>query len=241
MSKYILDDVVEEFFDKDSIEQDIHHHPISWGLALLCVLPPLMLVLLPDGDFSSLGPLEKIVVLAMETMLEFQFMIAPILCFALAYRRHVAPAVLVAMGSSAIIVGAGGSYINQLTLDYVWVGPLVAMVVIAPLVLVLRNKRKQLNPGRSRQVWATLMAVSILMFAAGTLVPAVSEAGAVNCTTMIDAGAAVLKVHDDECIAEWDAYGWASLGLVVFAIGWAWPRGRHIVEEIADDIVEAAT
>jgi hypothetical protein len=54
------------------------------------------------------------------------------------------------------------------------------------------------------------------MFAAATLVPAVA--------TEFD-----------------DNIGWASLGLVVFAIGWAWPRGRHLVEEIADDIVEAAT
>ena len=70
MSKYILDDIVEEFFDEDSIEQDIHQHPMSWSLALLCVLPPLVLVLLPDGDFSSLGPLENVVVLVMGTMLD---------------------------------------------------------------------------------------------------------------------------------------------------------------------------
>ena len=45
MSKYILDDIVEEFFDEDSIEQDIHQHPLSWSLALLCVLPPIVLLL----------------------------------------------------------------------------------------------------------------------------------------------------------------------------------------------------
>ena len=60
------------------------------------------------------------------------------------------------------------------------------------------------------------MAVSILMFATATLVPAVT--------------------------AEFDeTYGWASLGLVGLVVGWAWPRGRHIIEEIADDIVDAAT
>ena len=214
MSKYILDDIVEEFFDEDTIEQDIHHHPVSWGLALLSVLPPMVLVLLPDGDFSSLGPLEKIVVLVMETMLEFQFIIAPVLCFALAYRRHVAPAVLVAMGSSAILLASG--IFMDVSYD-AWHRVPTAVAVLIPFIVVLRKKRGQLNPGRSRQMWATLMAVSILMFATATLVPAVAAE------------------FDDE------SYGWASLGLVVLAVGWAWPRGRHIVEEIADDIVDAAT
>jgi hypothetical protein len=213
MSKYILNDIVEEFFDEDSIEQDIHHHPVSWSLALLCVLPPLVLVLLPDGDFSSLGPLEKVVVLVMETMLDFQFIIAPILCFALAYRRHVAPAVLVAMGSSAILLASG--IFMEVSYD-AWHRAPTALACLAPFIVVLRKKRSQLNPGRSRQAWATLMAVSILMFATATLVPTVT--------------------------AEFDeTYGWASLGLVALVVGWAWPRGRHLIEEIADDIVDAAT
>jgi len=91
-----------------------------------------------------------------------------------------------------------------------------ALAALIPFIIVLRKKRGQLNPGRSRQIWATLMAVSILMFAKATLVPAVAAEFDVN-------------------------YGWASLGLVALAIGWAWPRGRHLVEEIVDDIVEAAT
>ena len=187
--------------------------PYLGGLALLSTLPPLALVLLPDGDFSSLGPLEKIIVLIMETMLDFQFVIAPILCFALAYRRHVAPAVLVAMGSSAILLYSG--IFMEVSYD-AWHRAPTALAALIPFIVVLRKKRGQLNPGRSRQIWATLMAVSILMFATATLVPAVT--------------------------AEFDEnYGWASLGLVALVVGWAWPRGRHIVEEIADDIVEAAT
>ena len=214
MSKYILDDIVEEFFDEDSIEQDIHQHPMSWSLALLCVLPPLVLVLLPDGDFSSLGPLENVVVLVMGTMLDFQFIIAPVLCFALAYRRHVAPAVMVAMGSSAILLSSG--IFMEVSYD-AWHRAPTALAALIPFIVVLRKKRGQLNPGRSRQIWATLMAVSILMFATATLVPAVTA-----------------EFNDE-------SHGWASLGLVVLAVGWAWPRGRHIIEEIADDIVDAAT
>jgi hypothetical protein len=219
MSKYILDDIVEEFFDEDSIEQDIHHHPISWCIALFSILPPLVMVLLEikdpmNGDeLASLGPLQSIVGFIMESMATYQFAIAPPLCFALAYRRHVAPAVLVAMGSSAILLASG---IFMEVSNDAWHLIPTAVVALIPFVVVLRKKRGQLNPGRSRQMWATLMAVSILMFAAATLVPAVA--------TEFD-----------------DNIGWASLGLVVFAIGWAWPRGRHLVEEIADDIVEAAT
>ena len=220
MSEYILDDIIEEFFDEDSIEQDIHHHPVSWCLALFSILPPLVMVLLEikdpvNGDeLASLGPLQSIVGLIMELMATYQFAIAPALCFGLAYRRHMAPAVLVAMGSSAILL-ASDTFVDVITNDIFSV--VIAVIAIAPFVIVLRNKRNQLNPGRSRQIWATLMATSILMFSVGTLVPAISK------------------------IAEYENYAWASLGLVVIAIGWAWPRGRHIVEEIADDIIEAAT
>jgi hypothetical protein len=220
MSEYILDDIIEEFFDEDSIEQDIHHHPVSWCLALFSILPPLVMVLLEikdpvNGDeLASLGPLQSIIGTIMELMATYQFAIAPVLCFGLAYRRHMAPAVLVAMGSSAILL-ASETYVDVIANEMLSVA--LAVIAIAPFVIVLRNKRTQLNPGRSRQIWATLMATSILMFAVGTLVPAVSK------------------------IPEYESYAWASIGLVVIAIGWAWPRGRHIVEEIADDIVEAAT
>jgi hypothetical protein len=110
----------------------------------------------------------------------------------------------------------------------------VAAACLAPFIIVLRKKRTQLNPGRSRQVWATLMATSILMFAVATLVPAVASYGESDVCTGVG-------LIDAACVDEWSTYGWASIGLVVAAIGWAWPRGRHIVEEIADDIIEAAT
>jgi len=237
VSKFIIEDVIEEFMDEDSIEQDIHQHPISWGIALLIVTPPLVAALLQmddprtDSALDSLGPLQPIVGSVMALMLQTQFIVAPIACFALAHRRHLAPAVLVAMGSSAIILTIDN--FTEIT-DAMW-GPVIAAVCLAPFVIVLRNKRTQLNPGRSRQVWATLMATSILMFAVATLVPAVASYGeAEACAT------GTLTV-DAECVDEWSTYGWASIGLVVAAIGWAWPRGKHIIEEIADDIIEAAT
>ncbi len=238
MSKYILDDIVEEFFDEDSIEQDIHQHPLSWCIALLIVTPPLVAALLQMNDprtdpaLDSLGPLQSIVGLVMFMMLQTQLFVAPIACFALAYRRHLAPAVLVAMGSSAIMLTLDISTQPGFWPDGI-LGPVVAAACLAPFIIVLRKKRTQLNPGRSRQVWATLMATSILMFAVATLVPAVASYG----ESEVCAG----ELIDTACVDEWSTYGWASIGLVVAAIGWAWPRGRHIVEEIADDIIEAAT
>jgi Ca2+/H+ antiporter len=239
VSKFILEDVIEEFMDEDSIEQDIHQHPVSWCIALLIVTPPLVAALLQmddprtDSALDSLGPLQSIVGLVMFMMLQTQLFIAPIACFALAYRRHLAPAVLVAMGSSAIMLTLDISTQQGFWPDGI-LGPVVAAACLAPFIIVLRKKRTQLNPGRSRQVWATLMATSILMFAVATLVPAVASYGESDVCTGVG-------LIDAACVDEWSTYGWASIGLVVAAIGWAWPRGRHIVEEIADDIIEAAT
>ena len=239
MSKFIIEDVIEEFMDEDSIEQDIHHHPVSWCIALLIVTPPLVAALMQMDDprtdpaLDSLGPLQSIVGLVMFLMLQTQLFIAPIACFALAFRRHLAPAVLVAMGSSAIMLTLDISTQQGFWPEGV-LGPLVAAACLAPFIIVLRKKRTQLNPGRSRQVWATLMATSILMFAVATLVPAVASYGEADFCTEAE-------IVDTECVDGWQTYGWGSIGLVVAAIGWAWPRGRHIVEEIADDIIEAAT
>ena len=35
-------------------------------------------------------------------------------------------------------------------------------------------------------------------------------------------------------------YGDGPLLLVAGAIGWAWPKGGHIIEEIAEDIIDSA-
>lgn len=249
MSKFILEDVIEEFMDEDSIEQDIHQHPLSWCIALLIVTPPLVAALLQMNDprtdpaLDSLGPLQSIVGLVMYMMLQTQLFVAPIACFALAFRRHLAPALLVAMGSSAIML----IWWKQLQEPVFWPdgiwSPIAAAACLVPFIIVLRKKRTQLNPGRSRQVWATLMATSILMFAVAILVPTVGMyAKEEFCPTWgsEDMDQFYAQLSPAPCEEE-ATYGLGSLGLVVLAIGWAWPRGRHIVEEIADDIIEAAT
>jgi len=247
VSKFIIEDVIEEFMDEDSIEQDIHQHPLSWCIALLIVTPPLVAALLQMNDprtdpaLDSLGPLQSIVGLVMYMMLQTQLFIAPIACFALAFRRHLAPAVLVAMGSSAIMLTLDISTQQGFWPDGI-LGPVVAAACLAPFIIVLRKKRTQLNPGRSRQVWATLMATSILMFAVATLVPAVGMyADEEFCPPFEGEMDQFYPQLSPAPCDEPTMYGLGSLGLVVAAIGWAWPRGRHIVEEIADDIIEAAT
>ena len=79
-------------------------------------------------------------------------------------------------------------------------------------------------------MWAGLMATSILMFAGGTLVPALSGFSTTNeCTGL---------ASSDICSSNY--LDWGALGVVALAIGWAWPKGRHIVEELADDMLNAA-
>ena len=90
---------------------------------------------------------------------------------------------------------------------------------LSALVMILRKKRKQLPAGRARNTWAFLMSVSILMFASASLVVALQ-----NSST--------LEISDE--------IAWSSLLVVAGAIGWAWPKGRHIIEEVADEIIDVA-
>ena len=64
------------------------------------------------------------------------------------------------------------------------------------------------------------MSTSILMFASATLVVALQNTG----TPKID-----------------DALAWSSLLLVAGLIGWAWPRGAELIEDLAEELVEKAT
>jgi hypothetical protein len=63
------------------------------------------------------------------------------------------------------------------------------------------------------------MTVSTLMFASATMVTAIQHME----SPQVD-----------------DTMAWSSLLLVAGALGWAWPRGGHIIEEIAEDIIDSA-
>jgi len=226
VSEFVITDAVEEFFDDDAIQRDLDEHPLTWGLALVLVTPAIVLSLIePGAELTGIQELDMVLLLIHGTI----FLTAPVASFILAHGNHLAPSLITAMGASATVISTP-VFTDLFPSSNGIVPPIIAILVIAPLILVLRNKKWQLNPGNSRNMWAGLMATSILMFAGGTLVPALSGFSTTNeCTGL---------ASSDICSSNY--LDWGALGVVALAIGWAWPKGRHIVEELADDMLNAA-
>ena len=205
---------------------DVQHHPLAWAIALLVVAPGVILgvqgVKNGAGFASSTGLTNETLLLAAEMLFDFlvigQLVLGPGVCAAMARRKHLGPAVLVAMGSSAVLM-INNQVIIDLALLYDAITVFACIACMAPLIIVLRNKRVQLPAGRARHTWAFLMSVSILMFASATMVEAIQYMD----SPQVD-----------------DTMAWSSLLLVAGAIGWAWPKGGHIIEEVAEDIIDSA-
>ncbi len=210
---------------------DVKHHPLAWALSLLVVAPGVILGIQEIADGAELSKmmgidpeslLHQIVTMIVDFVVIGQLVLGPGVCAAMARRKHLGSAVFVAMGSSAVLL-LNNQVIIALAQQYDVIAVVACIVCMSPLVIVLRNKRMQLPAGRARHTWAFLMSVSILMFASATMVAAIQDAEAL---TSIDG---------------WnDTMAWSSLLLVAGAIGWAWPRGAHFVEEVAEEIIEKA-
>tara|TARA_B100000700_G_scaffold53032_1_gene56459 strand:- start:14530 stop:15246 length:717 start_codon:yes stop_codon:yes gene_type:complete len=236
MSEYIIEDVIEEFSDEDALAKDVNNHPLAWAFALIVIAPPLIAVLMGHGEGTDAGKkldsvpesMRTILGMTMDFTLMIQFILAPMLCWYMAQKRMLMPAALIAMAASAVLLSAG-NYSSRFDADQSLLGLVASIAATVPFILVLRNKRMQLNPGKERKTWSMLMAISILIFASATIVPA-TEMFSVN---------EVCDSDDSDCIGDWKNYSWGSLGIVVIAVGWAWPRGRHIIEEVADDLLES--
>ena len=210
---------------------DVKHHPLAWALSLLVVAPGVILGIQEIENGTELAKLygidsesllHQIVTMLVDFLVIGQLVLGPGVCASMARRKHLGSAVFVAMGSSAVLI-MNNQVIIALAQEYDIIAVLACMFCMAPLVIVLRNKRVQLPAGRARHTWAFLMSVSILMFASATMVAAIQDAETI---TSIDG---------------WnDTMAWSSLLLVAGAIGWAWPKGAHIVEEVAEEIIEKA-
>tara|TARA_Y100000766_G_scaffold47475_1_gene37724 strand:- start:229 stop:918 length:690 start_codon:yes stop_codon:yes gene_type:complete len=226
MSEFIITDAVEEFFDDDAIQRDLDEHPLTWGLALLLVAPAIVLSLIePGSELTGIQELDMLLLLIHGTI----FLTAPIASFILAHGNHLAPSLIIAMGASATVMSSP-VFTDLFPSQNGLIPPIISILILVPFVLVLRNKKWQLNPGSSRNMWAGLMATSILMFSGGTLIPALNGFATTNeCTNLASA---------EICASNY--LGWGALAVVAMAIGWAWPKGRHIVEELADDMLRAA-
>jgi hypothetical protein len=166
----------------------------------------------------SHGSLFAIGTLIYDFLVMGQLALGPGTCAALARGRYLGPAVLVAMGSSAVLM-LNHEVVENIAQAYDVVAPILSLVCIAPLVIVLRNKRTQLPAGRRRHTWALLMSVSILMFSSATLVPALIHMSSTHVAPEL---------------------AWSSLLVIAGMIGWAWPKGREVVEEVAEEIIERA-
>ena len=217
-----------KLFLKDLKESGgVQSNPLAWAIAILVVAPAIIIGLkgIENGEeFSNhIGLSNDLLVSGAIVLFDFivigQLVLGPGACVAFARRKLLGVSVFVAMGSSAVLMIS-----NQVVRDLAEANGLLAVgacsLCLTPMVMVLRNKRKQLPAGRARHTWALLMSTSIVMFASATLVVALQNIE----SPKID-----------------DALAWSSLLLVAGAIGWAWPKGAELIEDLAEELVENAT
>ena len=247
----LVPDLIEDFLEDDAIEEDLEKYPWNWIIALVIITPAIFDQVLEANEFT----LEQSILTPVEPLLEFLstsvVLIGPIAALFFSIREHIGPTLICAMGTSAavLIQGTEGPLFLQTGLpDFLsnGAGPMViSIALIAPLILVLKNKKKLLDPGNSRNAWCTLMATSILMFAYGTFYQGAEQLHTSDdllgdCS---DSLLASLCNHDSisSILGEGGTLGGAGMLAIALAIGWAWPKGRYIVEEIAEDILDTAT
>ena len=214
------------FIDELKTSGDIKHNPLAWFISLIIVAPGVIIGVndIENGEsfaasFSIDSELIKsIAILLFDFLIIGQLIIGPGACTIFAKNKNLGPTVFVAMGSSAVLM-INHEVIVKMAQTNDILAVLTCIGCLAPLVLILRNKRKQLPAGRARHTWAFLMSVSIMMFSSASLVVALQN----SSTLEID-----------------DGIAWSSLLVVAGAIGWAWPKGRHIIEDVAEEIIEKA-
>ena len=217
-----------KLFLKDLKESGgVQSNPLAWAIAVLVVAPAIFVGIegIENGEqFSNyIGLSNDLLISGAIVLFDFivigQLVLGPGACAAFAKRKLLGAAVFVAMGSSAVLMIS-----NQVVQDLAEANGLLAVgacgLCLTPMVMVLRNKRTQLPAGRARHTWALLMSTSIVMFASATLVVALQNIE----SPKID-----------------DALAWSSLLLVAGAIGWAWPKGAELIEDLAEELVEKAT
>lgn len=243
-SEYILDDVVEEFFDEDTLMSNIKNNPIKWIVSLSLILPGMIYTSQGYTEYSAAisdWGLPTNFEVILEILITGQLMIAPVSCYLFSRTGNVAPALLIAMAGSAILV-SNPHEIARMSQGLGTPFALFCLAMTAPMIIVLKSKKKLLDPGKERMAWCSLLAISILMFSSATVVPSAGVALAeLNC----DEGAgALLNEFDffagtlDGCDAA--TFRYAPMLFIVAAIAWAWPRGKEIIGDIIDDIVEHA-
>lgn len=229
--EYILNDVIETFSDEDTLLSDIQNNPVKWLLSLAVIVPGLAYTL--SGKTSYEAALDT---WGLPTRLDWilacfvagQIVIVPLSCYFLTRTGNAASGLFIAMGGSVILV----SNTSQIFPIFILLGFPFCVALSVPMLLVLKSKKKLLDPGKKRLASCTLLSMVILVYATAVLVPAAGGLRNQACTEdssgpLIDE-TDVLSDLTDPC-ADYIIFT-PILGMVA-AISWAWPKGKKSLEE----------
>ena len=225
-SKEKLNLSVKSFVSYVKTSDEVRSNPKSWLLALTIVGPGILFGIIgvesSDELVSKIASDNAFASMLVPVVYDFlvfgQFFLGPGFCLVLAKNRFLAPALLVAMGSSTVLL-LNNQIIVDLAIANEFLAIVLSVICLLPFLSVLKNKRKQLPPGNIRHSWAFLMSVSILMFSLATLVEALENINSIDVSQNM---------------------ALSSLLIVAFAIGYAWPKGAELVEDVAEDIIARA-
>lgn len=233
--EYILDDVVETFLDEDTLMSDIQNNPVKWLLSMAVIGPGAAYTLSGKTSYET-----ALSAWGLPTGLEWilaifvtgQLFIAPLSCYYLSRTGNIASGLFIAMGGSAILMANP----DEIARFSEVLGASFALFCVAlsiPMLIVLKNKKKLLDPGKERITWCTLFSAAIIMYTAAVIVPSAGVA-LVDVSCEDDSGALLSEV--DVFAAATDAcevlqYRYAPMLGMAAAISWAWPRGKKSLEE----------
>ena len=192
-----MDETVEEY----DILRDVRNNPVKWLLSLIVIGPGLVYTFSGKTSFEhamdswSLPGWSEFLFLI---LVPGQLYIVPLSCYILDRRRDFSSALFIAVCGSSILV-ANPNEITEFVTIFGSLSFLLYVGLSTPLVLVLRNKKWQLNPGSTRLMLSTLLATTIMLY------------------TVAAFGGESLPYK----------YRYAPIFGMAMAIGWAWPKGRH--------------
>ena len=96
--------------------------------------------------------------------------IAPLSCYYLSRTGNGASGLFIAMGGSAILVANPyeiARFSEALGASFF----LFCVALSTPMLRVLKNKKKLLDPGKERLTWCTLLSTAIMMYTVAAIVP----------------------------------------------------------------------
>lgn len=240
--EYILDDVIETFSDEDTLLSDIQNNPIKWLLSLAIISPGMAYTMAAEPSYSQAmvnWGLPENLYWILAIFVTGQLFIAPLSCYILARTGNLAPGLFIAMGGSAILL-ANPMEIAEFSEAIGWPFAIFCIALSVPMLFVLKSKKKLLDPGKERVTWCTLLSASILVFTIAAIVPS-SGVALADFSCEDEAGTLLSEVDvlsgaSDACSAL--TYRYAPILGMVIAIGYAWPKGKKIIDDLSDDFLD---